>query len=212
MPFIEEEKFSLMQQDLDNANLKREELENELEQANEDKSKLKRVSIFIGALLGLAIAAAGYFYSNGSSTGNSSLSSNVNIEEIKANAIQQAIDSINAIQSSVDGNTDQYNDDSNNLGADNVESTVSNLNNNTQGETIYSVQIGVFANRRYPLISEKFIPGNLTPPSNGYFKQSIGIYATLNEAKKLRNELRKLGFDDAFVASYVNGKRQKIHH
>ncbi|PHO01812.1 sporulation protein, partial [Rhodobacteraceae bacterium 4F10] len=43
-------------------------------------------------------------------------------------------------------------------------------------------------------------------------KYSLGLYTTLDEAKGLQKELIKIGFNDAFVASYINGKRQKIHN
>ncbi|WP_086028976.1 SPOR domain-containing protein [Tenacibaculum holothuriorum] len=206
MPFIEEEKFSLMQQDLDNAKLKREEAENELQQVIDDKSRLKRVSIFIGALLGLALTAVGYFYSNGGNGLEMLKKPKVDIAAVKAKEAKRVLDSVKKAQSRV-----KKSQNNSKLNTANINETVNELNNNTKGNTIYSVQVGVFSNRKYPLISKKFIPGNIAS-ADGYFKYSLGLFSTLNEAKYLRNELRKVGFKDAFVASYVNGKRQKIHH
>ena len=204
MPFIEEEKFSLMQQDLDNAKLKREEAENKLQKVTDDKSRLKKASIFIGALLGLALTAVGYFYNNGGGKGLNILKEpKVDIAAIKANEAKRVLDSVKKAQPKV-----KASQSNSNL---NVNETVDELGKTTKGNTIYSVQIGVFSTKKYPLISKKFIPGNITA-TNGYFKYSLGLFSTVNEAKKLRNELRKIGFKDAFVASYVNGKRQKIHH
>jgi hypothetical protein len=42
-------------------------------------------------------------------------------------------------------------------------------------------------------------------------KYSIGLYETLEEANALRRGLVKLGFSDAFVASYKGTTRLKIH-
>jgi cell division protein FtsL len=77
-------------------------------------------------------------------------------------------------------------------------------------DTIYSVQTGMI-----PMDSTSFISQGL---SNGmfiearpYLKYSIGLYETYEEANALRRGLVKLGFTDAFIASYKGTTRLQIH-
>jgi hypothetical protein len=46
--------------------------------------------------------------------------------------------------------------------------------------------------------------------TNPFYSYSLGNFATLDEAQKFRKQLVDMGFDDAFVASYKEGKRIKI--
>ncbi|WP_299104615.1 SPOR domain-containing protein [uncultured Tenacibaculum sp.] len=215
MPFIEEEKFKLMQEDFDNAKLKREEAEDELTKVQDDfksfKKKSKITPILFGILFGLAAALAYYFYTNGGGTISDS-----EIASIKKKEATRVLDSIQRAQarakrSNKGGST---NDDTASTSTDNAMDTATfegDVDNATQGETVYSVQVGVFSDKKYPLLSSSYTPG-IAAPNGSYFKYSLGLYSSLAEARKLRGELRNIGFKDAFVASYVNGKRQKIHH
>ncbi|OCK42353.1 hypothetical protein BA195_12075 [Tenacibaculum soleae] len=205
MPFIEEEKFKLMQEDLDNAKLKREEAENELSEAQEKFSSLKkgsmRLPIVLGVLLGIALGAAYYFYSNSS---GASFPSSEEIATVKKNEHTRVLDSIKRANARASRNTKTNNEV-------NLNETIDAVVDNTSDKTIYSVQIGVLSQKKQPLISSVTIPSTVTI-ANGYFKYSIGLFESLDEAKSLRKELIQIGFKDAFVASYINGKRQKIHH
>ena len=213
MPFIEEEKFKLMQEDLDNAKLKREEAESELSSTEEELAALKKSSktlpIFLGLLLGLALGAAYYFYVNG----GSSAINNIDIEAVKKKEAYRVLDSIKRAQARAARNADESdNDISSNSNSDiNTETMADEVAQNTNGQTIYSVQIGVLSENKYPLLSSEVIPSTVTT-DDGYLKYSLGLYTTLGEAKNLQKELVKIGFSDAFVASYINGKRQKIHN
>lgn len=213
MPFIEEEKFKLMQEDLDNAKLKREEAESELSSTQEELATLKKSSktlpIFLGLLLGLALGAAYYFYANG----GSSAINNIDVEAVKKKEAFRVLDSINRAQARAARNSDDSdNDISSSSNSDiNTETMADEVAQNTNGQTIYSVQIGVLSENKYPLLSSEVIPSTVTT-DDGYFKYSLGLYTTLGEAKDLQKELIKIGFSDAFVASYINGKRQKIHN
>lgn len=205
MPFIEEEKFKLMQEDLDNAKLKREEAENELSEAQEKFSSLKkgsmRLPIVLGVLLGIALGAAYYFYSNSS---GASFPSSEEIATVKKNEHTRVLDSVKRANARASRNTETNNEV-------NLNETIDAVVDNTSDKTIYSVQIGVLSQKKQPLISSVTIPSTVTI-ANGYFKYSIGLFESLDEAKSLRKELIQIGFKDAFVASYINGKRQKIHH
>lgn len=211
MPFIEEEKFKLIQEDLDNSKLKREEAENELSQTQEEfnsfKKKSKIVPIVLGLLLGASLAAAYYFYNN--SNGGGSFSSTDEIATIKKNENIRVLDSVKRAQARAKRKAKSK--AKSGVDTANLDKTASEVSKNISGETIYSVQIGVFSKRNHPLLSSKTIPSTVTA-SDGYFKYSLGLFSTLSEAKKLKNELIKVGFKDAFVASYVDGKRQKIHN
>ncbi|WP_103864449.1 SPOR domain-containing protein [Aquimarina sp. I32.4] len=78
-----------------------------------------------------------------------------------------------------------------------------------QGELIYAVQIGAFENMDLSMYSENFV--NFKEIRSGNFnKYALGNFATLDEAKKFRRALVRLGFRNAFIASYQNGKRIKI--
>lgn len=79
-----------------------------------------------------------------------------------------------------------------------------------ENDTVYSVQTGMI-----PMDSTSFISQGL---SNGmfiearpYMKYSIGLYETYEEANALRRGLVKLGFTDAFIASYKGTTRLQIH-
>ena len=210
MPFIEEEKFKLMHEDLDNAKLKREEAESELSSTQEELAALKKSSktlpIFLGLLLGLALGAAYYFYVNG----GSSAINNVDIEAVKKKEAYRVLDSINRAQARAARNDEAP--DNNSMSSDiDTETVTDEVAENITGETIYSVQIGVLSENKYPLLSSEVIPSTVTT-NDGYFKYSLGLYTSLGEAKELRKELVKVGFKDAFVASYIDGKRQKIHN
>lgn len=202
MPFIEEDKFKLIQEDLDNSKLKREEAENELTKVQEDfsnfKKKSKIIPIVLGLLLGAALGATYYFYTNGGSSMSSS-----DIAEIKKEESVRVLDSITRAQARL-----KRNDELSDTSSDN---SIVDHKAETSGETIYSVQIGIFSNKNYPLLSSSTIPSTVTQDNN-FFKYSIGLFETLNEARFLKKELIKIGFRDAFIASYVDGERQKIHN
>ncbi len=205
MPFIEEDKFHLMQEDLDNAKLKREEAESELEETKVALSSAKKGSmilpIILGLMLGAALGATYYFYTN---NGGVSYTSSEDEAAIRKSENVRVLDSIVRANARAARNNNPA-DNENNL-----NETIDSVIDNTSDKTIYSVQIGVFSKNKYALISTSTIPSTVTI-KDGFFKYSIGLFDSLSEAKSLRKELIKMGFKDAFVASYINGERQKIH-
>ncbi|CAA0150804.1 hypothetical protein [Tenacibaculum maritimum] len=209
MPYIEEEKFLLMQQDFDNAKLGKEEAEKELEQIKQDlikyKKGSKKTSILLGILIGLLAASTLYFYNR-----KATIAPTVDIAAIKAAEAERVLDSISSLEIVTKTSSDTPNEA---LGSseESLEENIHTIKNNTNNQLIYSVQVGVFSAKKYPLISSKFLPGTITN-KNGYFKYSLGLFSSLGEAKFLKKELTKIGFKDAFVASYKGGKRLKIHN
>lgn len=78
-----------------------------------------------------------------------------------------------------------------------------------QNQLVYAVQIGAFEKKDLSLYSDKFV--NFKEIKAGRFnKYALGNFASLSEAKKFRRELVRLGFRNAFIASYQDGKRLKI--
>ncbi|MDC0008096.1 SPOR domain-containing protein [bacterium] len=78
-----------------------------------------------------------------------------------------------------------------------------------QKEKIYSVQIKSFVDNNVTLSSEG-LTNTLFVKTNPFFSYSLGNFGTLQEAQTFRKELVDIGFQDAFVASYKDGKRLQI--
>lgn len=76
-------------------------------------------------------------------------------------------------------------------------------------EIIYSVQVKAFVDKNLNLASES-LSNTLFVKANPFYAYSLGNFETLEEAQKFRRELVSMGFSDAFVASYQDGKRLKI--
>jgi len=76
-------------------------------------------------------------------------------------------------------------------------------------ELTYAVQIGAFEKKDLSMYSDNFV--NFKEIKSGDFnKYSVGNFETLKEAQLFRSEMVKLGFKNAFIASYQDGKRIKI--
>ncbi|WP_027391678.1 hypothetical protein [Aquimarina latercula] len=80
-------------------------------------------------------------------------------------------------------------------------------------DTVYSVQIQSFTDKKISLVSEKFT-NSLVYSDTSYYKLSLGIFETLVEAQEFRKILLKSGVIDKniFVISYKEGKRIKIEN
>lgn len=164
---------------------------------NNDDEALKRIkkskttqNIILSILTGIALAFAYYFYNNGSNT-------TLDINKIKQLEATRVIDSIGALNSNVTSTSNAF------------DKNIQALKNTIKNEKIYSVQIGAFSDNEYTLLSETLAG---TASNLEMFKYSIGLFKTLQEAQDFRRELLKIGFKDAFVASYIDGIRQEIEH
>ena len=78
-----------------------------------------------------------------------------------------------------------------------------------EDQVVYTVQVAALEKQKLPLRSgnTNYISG---PGVKGLTTFSIGVYYSLEEAQILRNALVKMGFGDAFIASYKNGVRVRI--
>ncbi len=74
---------------------------------------------------------------------------------------------------------------------------------------VFAVQVGAFENKKLSLYSKNFV--NFKEIKNKEFNAyALGNFESLEEARKFRKELVELGLTDAFIGSYLNGKRLKI--
>ena len=78
------------------------------------------------------------------------------------------------------------------------------------GGIIYKVQIGAF---RKPIKQDAFnglspLMGEKTP--NGFIRYSAGLFKDLGTATAARDKIRKLGYKDAFVVVFKDGKRTNL--
>lgn len=78
-----------------------------------------------------------------------------------------------------------------------------------ENDVVYAVQIKSFIDGNVNIASETIL-NSVVIKDNPFLSYSLGAFKTLKEAQSFRYELIKLGFEDAFVASYKNGKRHKI--
>ena len=217
MPYIEENDLVGLHKQIDDAKKDAQKAQKELEdieydyeeqkeELNVTKKNAKIQNIILSLLTGIAFALALFFYQNGSSS-----SSNIDIEAIKKAEALRVMDSISANGGLANLNDTADSDIQNDgdLNGISTEQSISDIKQSISGEKVYSVQIGAFYENRYPSLSESLAGIS----SNGeMFKYSIGLFKTLKEAQKFRQELVQVGFDDAFVASYVDGRRKSIEN
>lgn len=216
MPFLDEKELASLQQEIHDANVKRDELENELgskvDEIESNQNKARNINVLFAIIAGASLAFATYLINSTPSFRDSSSISSLEMAAFKKKETARLLDSISNLEfqqedPGEDGSTDE--------GSDNGGGTTSSLDEDmdsfsksTRNETIYSVQIGIFSKKKYPLLSQT-IAG--TTSQARLFKYSVGLFKTLDEARKFRRHLVNIGFSDAFVASYINGERQQIH-
>jgi hypothetical protein len=78
------------------------------------------------------------------------------------------------------------------------------------GGLLYKVQIGAFRNAISPTIFKGMNPltGETTP--QGFIRYTAGLFTQFESAEKAKNEIHALGFKDAFVVAFFNGKRISV--
>lgn len=197
MPFIEESDLLDLHKDIDKAQIINERLLDQIKYKNKElkRSKIQR-NVFggIAGLLTLFILAFTSFSAGLSSGRFNAGSSN--------NNLLVSIDSLEAVKSRID-----------NLKRQNEELSLVKefylAKQFLEKETIYSVQVKSFVDNNVTLASEA-LTNTLFVKANPYYSYSLGNFETLKEAQDFRKQLVDLGFKDAFVASYKDGKRLKI--
>jgi hypothetical protein len=84
------------------------------------------------------------------------------------------------------------------------------LNEKLPDGLVFRVQIGAFKNQ-IPLDAFKGltpIGGETTP--QGFIRYQAGLFDKYNNANAVKNDLKNLGYKDAFVVAYLNGKRVNL--
>jgi hypothetical protein len=84
------------------------------------------------------------------------------------------------------------------------------LNEKLPDGLVFRVQIGAFKN---PISLDAFkgltpVGGETTP--QGFIRYQAGMFDQYNNANAVKNDLKKLGYTDAFVVAYLNGKRVNL--
>ena len=196
MPFIEESDLLELHKDIDKAQIINERLLDQIKFKNKElkRSRFQR-NIFAGITAffligGLAIGSMATGWSMG------------NNYERQNNNLLVSIDSLDAIKTRID-----------NLKVQNAELSLVKefylAKEFLEKEKIYSVQIKSFVDNNITLASEA-LTNTLFVKTNPFYSYSLGNFETLAEAQLFRKQLVDLGFEDAFVASYKEGKRLQI--
>jgi len=86
------------------------------------------------------------------------------------------------------------------------------LNEKLPDGLVFRVQIGAFKN---PISLDAFkgltpVGGETTP--QGFIRYQAGMFDKYNNANAVKNDLKKLGYRDAFVVAYLNGKRINLEN
>lgn len=194
MPFIEESDLLELHKDIDKAQIINERLLDQIKFKNRElkKSKLQRNILAGFTTLFLIGALAIFSFTAGLSSSKSLDNQNLLV----------SIDSLDAVKTRI-----------NNLSQQNEELSLVRefylAKNFLEKEKIYSVQIKSFVDNNVTLASEA-LTNTMFVKTNPFYSYSLGNFGTLQEAQKFRKELVDMGFKDAFVASYKDGKRLKI--
>ena len=194
MPFIEESDLLELHKDIDKAQIINERLLDQIKFKNKElkRSKIQRnilagvTTLFLIGTLAITSFTAGLSRSNTYDNQN----------------LLVSIDSLDAVKTRID-NLQQKNEEL---------SLVKELylaKMFLDKEKIYSVQVKSFVDNNLTLSSES-LTNTMFVKTNPFYSYSLGNFETLEEARSFRYQLVKMGFDDAFVASYQDGKRLKI--
>ncbi len=194
MPFIEESDLLELHKDIDKAQIINERLLDQIKYKNKElkRSKLQR-NVLAGITALLLIGALAF------TSFTAGLSSS---KEFDNKNLLVSIDSLEAVKTRID-NLKQQNDELS------LVKEFYLAKKFLEKEKIYSVQVKSFVDNNVTLASEA-LTNTLFVKTNPYYSYSLGTFETLEEAQSFRYQLVKMGFDDAFVASYQDGKRLKI--
>ncbi len=196
MPFIEESDLLELHKDIDKAQIINERL---LDQIKFKNKELKRSKIQRNVLAGITA----FFLIGGLAfTSFTAGLSSSNSFDKQNNNLLVSIDSLDAIKTRID-----------NLKLQNEELSLVKefylAKEFLEKEKIYSVQVKSFVDNNVTLASEA-LTNTLFVKTNPFYSYSLGNFETLQEAQSFRKQLVDIGFQDAFVASYQDGKRIQI--
>ncbi|MFS4491551.1 SPOR domain-containing protein [Maribacter sp. 2308TA10-17] len=196
MPFIEESDLLELHKDIDKAQIINERLLDQIKIKNKELKSSKIQRNVLAGITGLfligTLAITSFTAGLSSSTSGIDNQSNLLV----------SIDSLDAIKTRID-----------NLKEQNQELSLVNefylAKKFLDKEKIYSVQVKSFVDNNVTLASEA-LTNTLFVKTNPFYSYSLGNFETLKEAQSFRRQLVDIGFKDAFVASYKEGKRIQI--
>jgi hypothetical protein len=195
MPFIEESDLLELHKDIDKAQIINERLLDQIKFKNKELRTSRIQRNILAGVTGLFLIGTLAIISFTAGLSRSST------YETKDNLLV-SIDSLDAIKARI-----------NNLKEQNEELSLVKefylAKNFLEKETVYSVQVKSFVDNNMTLASEA-LNNTMFVKTNPFYSYSLGNFETLAEAQSFRYQLVKMGFDDAFVASYKNGQRVKI--
>lgn len=195
MPFIEESDLLDLHKDIDKAQIINERLLDQIKYKNKD---LRKVRLHRNILLGFtALFVVGTLAITSFTAGLSSKNSFEN-----QNNLLVSIDSLDAIKTRI-GNLKVQNEELSLVKEFYLAKAF------LDKEKVYSVQVKSFVENNVTLASEA-LTNTLFVKTNPFYAYSLGNFETLDEAQSFRTQLVNMGFKDAFVASYQDGKRVKI--
>lgn len=199
MPFIEENDLIELHKDIDKAHTINERLLDQIKYKNKElkKSKVQR-NIFAGITTFFLLAGIAF----GSLTAGISISGGFNKRNNNNDLVFTSIDSLDAIKARIDKLKEQNEELS-------LVKEFYLAKEFLQKEKIYSVQVKSFVDNNVTLASEA-LTNTLFVKTNPFYSYSLGNFETLKEAQYFRRQLVDIGFEDAFVASYKDGKRVQI--
>ena len=195
MPFIEESDLLELHKDIDKAQIINERLLDQIKYKNKELKRSKMQRNLFGSITGLFLIGALAVFSY-----NAGFIRSSNFEN--RNNLLVSIDSLEVIKSRID-----------NLKEQNEELSLVKefylAKKFLEKDKIYSVQVKSFVDNNMALVSES-LSNTIFVKTNPFYSYSLGNFETLEEAQSFRYQLVKMGFEDAFVASYRDGKRLEI--
>jgi hypothetical protein len=194
MPFIEESDLLELHKDIDKAQIINERLLDQIKYKNKEIRRSKISRNILAGVTALFLISTLVFTSF-----TAGLSSSKEFDDTN---LLVSIDSLDAIKSRI-GNLEQQNDELS------LVKEFYLAKKFLEKEKIYSVQVKSFVDNNVTLASEA-LTNTLFVKTNPFYSYSLGNFETLEEAQSFRYQLVKMGFNDAFVASYQDGKRVKI--
>ena len=195
MPFIEESDLLELHKDIDKAQIINERLLDQIKYKNKEIKRNKIQRNVLAGVTGLFLIGALAITSF-----SAGVSSSTSFEN--RNNLLVSIDSLEAIKYRMD-NLTRKNEELSEVKEFYLAKSF------LEKETIYSVQIKSFVDNNLTLTSEA-LSNTMLVKTNPFYAYSLGNFESLAEARSFRYQLVKMGFADAFVASYQDGKRIKI--
>lgn len=198
MPYIEEEDLLRMHKAIEKEQAVNEGLLEQIKYKNKELKRNRRLRNYFGifGILSLLICAVVLSYSFGVQKAVNELKNSDHYGvTISADSIYKLRDKIRTLQ--------ERNSRLNSINDFYLAKKI------LQNQKIYTVQVAAFEQNKLSLLPVSLNNTQMVR-NNPFYAYSLGVFETLKEAQSFRYELSKIGFKDAFVVSYVDGKRVKV--